>query len=136
MAFSPDGVRWVTASSSLKEGTGKVRLWDARSDANLVELMGHTGTVSAVAYSPGGARLATASADGTVRLWDAHLSPSALVLKGPHASVAAVTFGADGTRLRAQDQKGQLYAWERTTGNPLDETEALPANATTDTRTH
>jgi WD40 repeat protein len=50
-------------------GDGTVRLFDtATGNAQLV-LAAHTNLVSAVAFSPDGTRLASASADGLVRVW-------------------------------------------------------------------
>ncbi|GAA3369746.1 hypothetical protein GCM10017744_090690 [Streptomyces antimycoticus] len=48
-----------------------MRLWDPRTRAPVGEpLMGHTGAVYAVAFSPDGSLLATASGDGTARLYE------------------------------------------------------------------
>jgi len=65
-AFSPDGLRVVTASSDRT-----ARLWDAATGAALGTPMRHEGMVSSVASSPDDLRVLTASDDGTARLWDA-----------------------------------------------------------------
>jgi WD40 repeat protein len=64
VAFSPDG-RW-----SVSSWDRAARLWDFDSDRTL-SLKGHSDTVSCVAFSHGGGRIATGSYDGTVRLWAA-----------------------------------------------------------------
>ena len=47
-----------------------VRLWDpVAPGVPPIQLIGHTGVVNAVAFSPDG-RLASAGSDGMVRLWD------------------------------------------------------------------
>ena len=47
-----------------------MRLWDPATGQTTSTLTGHTGWVHAVAWSPDGTRLATASDNGEVRLWD------------------------------------------------------------------
>ncbi|MGW4380404.1 nSTAND1 domain-containing NTPase [Kitasatospora sp. NPDC004531] len=75
MAFSPDGHTLATVAVAAAEGEGEVgdhtvRLWDVATGKPLTgPLIGHTSAVNAVAFSPDGRTLATASGDGTVRLW-------------------------------------------------------------------
>jgi WD40 repeat protein len=48
-----------------------VQLWDAQTGKELVALNGHLNAVWALAWSPDGLRLASASDDGSVCLWGA-----------------------------------------------------------------
>jgi WD40 repeat protein len=51
---------------------GTARTWDPTTGALRATLSGHHGPVYAVAFSPDGALLATASSDGTTRIWNAY----------------------------------------------------------------
>ena len=61
---------------------------------------GHTSAVEAVACSPDGLLLASASWDGRVRQWNAGTGQEVRTMESHTDSVYAVAFSADGT-LRA-----------------------------------
>ncbi len=73
--------------------------WDRLSHWSLLDLKGHTGRVTSVAFSADGKRLASASDDHTVKVWDATSGQETLTLKGHTGPVMSVTFSADGKQL-------------------------------------
>ena len=60
---------------------------------------GHSGDVTALAYSPDGALLATASWDKTVKLWDATTGEQRATLSGHSQPVSCLAFSPDGKIL-------------------------------------
>src|SRR5262249_38844551 len=71
VAISPDGA-WVASCTGVwddatkKFEAGEVKVWEAQTAKEVASLGGHTDLVTAIAFSPDGALLATASADASV----------------------------------------------------------------------
>jgi WD40 repeat protein len=92
--FSPDN----TCIVSCGYGTKNVRLWDARTGAELRRFEGHTDLVSRAVFSPDGRRVLSSSADATVRLWDVQTGKELNSFHSHTDNVTCVAFSPDGRR--------------------------------------
>jgi hypothetical protein len=107
VSFSPDDNYLATGSWDTT-----VKIWDARTGAELRTLRGHQDVVNAVAFSPDGTRLASAGGDQIVKIWDVTAGEEALTLRGHTGYVWSLAFSADGTRLASGCGDGTVRVWD------------------------
>jgi WD40 repeat protein len=83
---------------------------------SLWDTQGHTGTVNAIAFSPDGTSIATASADKRIRLWDTTTGTGGAFLSGAVAGVERLVFTPDGSGIVSGDDNGDLRLWNVAVG--------------------
>jgi len=119
MAFSPDG-RFLAASRG-----DAIQLWDVINPAS-VTAIGQPlpgppiGDIAALAFSPNGKILASASVGGTIRLWDIANLPRATGIGAPLPSniVGEMAFSPDG-KILASASGNMIRLWDTSTGKPV-----------------
>jgi WD40 repeat protein/serine/threonine protein kinase len=127
VSFRRDGQQLATGGRN-----DTVRVWDVadaaggRPPAQVRELAGHTGRISAVAFRPDGQQLASASTGskdgkkpGEVYLWDAGTGQQVGQLQGLKTSVLSLAWRPDGQRLATLSADGSARVWEPATGREV-----------------
>jgi WD40 repeat protein len=135
VAYSPDRARLATGSDD-----GTVKIWHAHSGAVIATLHGHTWgpnqarpaagpppagspplelppPITALAFSPDGKRLASASWGDSVKVWDATSGADLPTLRGHTSTVHAVAYSPDGTQLASaaatlSPESGEVKLWD------------------------
>ena len=80
---------------------------------------GHKSRVTALAWSPDGKQLASASFDKLVRLWDGANGNSLFIYRGHAAHINALAWSPDGRRVASASDDGTVQVWEAPGGNLL-----------------
>jgi WD40 repeat protein/serine/threonine protein kinase len=110
-AFSPDGRRLVTGGPK-----HTVVIRDVRDGQVLRTLVGHSGDVHTVAFSPDdeGRWVASGGEDSTVKVWDSRTGDLLRSFRGHTALVSSLAFSPDGRRLYSGSPDKTVKAWDLT----------------------
>ena len=130
-----EAAAWYAAArelSATEEAAAGLRSAWPRANQRTIELVGHEGSVIALASSADGQTLFSGGADGTVRVWNLATPGPARVFAGT-LSVNALALSRDGRSLFSGGEDNQLRQWDVASGEgsvlaPL--TDAINALAT------
>lgn len=115
--YAPPGTR-TTALQFLPDGrlaaanSRSVYVYPPDGDAPQFALGGHGKQINALAASPDGRRLLSASNDGAVRVWDADSGDEVRVFEWQIGAITAVAVAPDGLTCAAAGKNGQLVLWD------------------------
>lgn len=112
-AFDPSARRVLLGFES-----GENSLW-SDDGQKLLSLPNHADPVSAVAFSPDGALLLTASHDKTVDIFDASSTALKKRLAGHQGKIYAAAFGASRATVVTASADGSIRLWDADTGSEL-----------------
>lgn len=117
-AANCDAFAWLPEGSVLIDGhDDTIFSWDTRRGDQQTRWPGHSSTINAIAVSPSGQRIASASSDRTVRVWDRDTG-DCRVLEGHRSNVNAVVFTHDERTIISGSAGGRLIFWNDATGSP------------------
>ena len=110
--YSPDERLLVVASSV------GIWLYDTDTGEEVDLLVGHTGSVNALAFSPDGRTFASGSRDSTICLWGIITNRLLSILRGHTASVDTLAFSPDGSILASGSRVWQdkVRLWDVNNG--------------------
>lgn len=105
VAYATDGQTLVSTSGT------RVSVWDVATGSQKYQLKGHRGEVKAIAVSPDGNEIASASTDKTVKLWDLRSGELKGTFEAQGGGLRSVTFSDRGQTIVAGTDSGTVNIW-------------------------
>lgn len=124
VAFSADGAAMASSGGQAvvrdqqDDNLHAIVLWNVANVSQSGVLRGHTGAVTALAYSADGATLASASADETLRLWTIETNSAALVFEAG-AAVNDLAFSPDESLIALALASGDVVVLDTVSGETV-----------------
>ncbi len=111
---------------------GKVKVWDLKSVENLpvedrrvvidkpIKQFNHSGSINAVAFSPDGSTVASASSNRTAILWKMNTeNGSPKILTGHEGPIYSLAYSPEGDRLATASWDHSIMLWDTDSGQLL-----------------
>jgi len=92
-------------------GDNSVKVWNANTGLELLELTGHSGGVWSVAVFPNGSRIVSGSHDKSVKIWDANTGLELFELTGHSGFVYGVAVFSDCSRIVSGSDDKSVKVW-------------------------
>lgn len=121
LAWSPDGSRIASACSSASMDK-TVHVWNVKTGKTVLRYDAHAGfspnfSVSALAWSPDGSRIASTCDDKTIRIWNADTGDN-IARCHVHADwVSDIAWSPDSTLIAAAYTDSTAQIWDAVSGN-------------------
>lgn len=109
LAYTPDGALGISGGNN-----GQIIVWNADTSVQVREMLGHHGSVSSLAISPDGKRVASGGGgnDNTIRFWNLSTGKAETAIAGHTADVGHVEFSPDGMYLASASLDGSIRIWD------------------------
>jgi WD40 repeat protein len=122
LAVNADGTKLITTTGKWDKGkqqwTGEIQIYGSKGGKLDGTIKGHTERIKAVALSPDGKKLATASEDGTAKIWDMD-GKELFNLKGHTGPVLCVAFDPANHFLATGGDDKTVKIWDTTNGKEV-----------------
>jgi WD40 repeat protein len=118
VVFSPDGSRLLFAGGGFWKNDKwvgsdfAIRVWDVAKRKELRRLEGHTNTVGALAFAPGGKVALSGGRDGSLRLWNIDTGKELARADNTHEDgLRKAAFTPDGRLVVTSGTDGRIKLW-------------------------
>jgi WD40 repeat protein len=112
------------------DAAGEIKVWDAATGKQVLDLEGFNASTFAVAFSPKGDRLAVGGRvqgnkvkgqrrEGVVKVWDVPAGRNLLTIEGHFFQVLSVAFSPDGKRIATAAEDYRVKLWDALTGKEI-----------------